>query len=238
MSSATVHSLDKAIELITKMNLSKIFPPEEKEPERLLSAQNMVTSNGITRPRRPPNAFFIFRQNVIRQARLVGRPNMQIISKASSILWKMAAEEDRKCYKNLASQVSALHKQRFPGFRYTPARSEIVFKWQVSSPTDFKVPVDDIRGFPYIQESPMAPIGVNMLEEGKDKLESSQSHHENLSTISENVPFAQRMMNFETSMLFSDDSDMNMAYNLNHDFMNHPISQIIFPYDFTPTFLF
>ncbi|CAG8566659.1 6830_t:CDS:2 [Ambispora leptoticha] len=111
-------TLKNAEALIALLDMKKIFPLEKPEPQELVSSPN-ITENGETKPRRPINAFFIFRQNVIPEARRVGVTNMQLISKVASMLWKRAPESDKQKYKKLAAEVSVLHRQRYPNFRYT-----------------------------------------------------------------------------------------------------------------------
>ncbi|CAG8616874.1 7647_t:CDS:1 [Ambispora gerdemannii] len=115
--------------LIALLDMKKIFPLEKPEPQELLSPPN-ITENGETKPRRPINAFFIFRQNVIPEAKRVGVTNMQLISKVASILWKKAPESDKQNYRNLAAEVSVLHRRKYPSFRYAQVRSSFSFRRQ------------------------------------------------------------------------------------------------------------
>ncbi|CAG8615295.1 12708_t:CDS:1 [Ambispora leptoticha] len=122
-------TLKNAEATIALLDMKKIFPLKKPEPQQLISSPN-ITENGETKPRRPINAFFIFRQNVIPEARRVGVTNMQLISKVASMLWKRAPESDKQKYKKLAAEVSVLHRQKYPSFRYNQIRSKFVFKRQ------------------------------------------------------------------------------------------------------------
>ncbi|KAG9287312.1 hypothetical protein G9A89_008943 [Geosiphon pyriformis] len=124
----TLNDLESDVaSLIRMLNIKNIFPPQLRNPKELLPSQRM-TKRGILRPPRPQNAFFIFRKNVLHEARIFGIQNMRLICKASSFLWKNASDNDRKQYKDLAEQVSTLHRARYPGFKYTESRITPTFR--------------------------------------------------------------------------------------------------------------
>ncbi|CAG8654176.1 4734_t:CDS:1, partial [Ambispora leptoticha] len=121
-----------AVALIKILNHQNVFPPLLNDPENLIPPEK-ITEDGTLQPRRPQNAFFIFRQNVIHEARRFKISNMRLISKAASIMWQNANKQDIEVYKQLAAQVSALHRQKYPSFKYASARSNIVFRRQSKS---------------------------------------------------------------------------------------------------------
>ncbi|CAG8476657.1 5511_t:CDS:1 [Ambispora gerdemannii] len=125
---------ENAVALINILNRQNIFPPLLNDPENLIPPEKK-TENGTLQPRRPQNAFFIFRQNVIHEARQFKISNMRLISKAASIMWQNASKKDIEVYKQLAAQVSALHRQKYPSFKYASARSNIVFRRQSKNST-------------------------------------------------------------------------------------------------------
>ncbi|CAG8476682.1 5512_t:CDS:2 [Ambispora gerdemannii] len=118
MASPATSSTDDVNELIQKMNRNNIFSPQLKNPEELV-AEPRITETGSLRPPRPQNAFFLFRKNVLAEARRFSVQNMRIISKVASILWQQATNNEKQMYKDLANKVSVLHRQRYPKFRYT-----------------------------------------------------------------------------------------------------------------------
>ncbi|CAG8704516.1 7402_t:CDS:1, partial [Ambispora leptoticha] len=125
ISPATI-STDKVNELIQKVNKNNVFPPQLNNPEELV-AEPRMTATGNIRPPRPQNAFFLFRKNVLAEARRLNVQNMRIICKVASILWQQATNDEKQMYKDLASKVSALHRQRYPEFRYTENHQQIRF---------------------------------------------------------------------------------------------------------------
>lgn len=87
-----------AIAFIRKLNRNKIFPPFLNDPDRFISKDKCK--------KRTPNSFFLCRLNVQEEARSIGQNlNMRIISKATSILWNKASDEEKNEYIKLAIRV-------------------------------------------------------------------------------------------------------------------------------------
>ncbi|KAG9287325.1 hypothetical protein G9A89_008956 [Geosiphon pyriformis] len=118
---------ENALTLINQLDILTLFSPQILEPKELIPPPR-ITDNGEIKPKRPQNAFFIFRQNVIKQAKSLGIKNMRLISKSASILWQRARPNEKDVYKEIAVKVSAVHRERYPGFRYTEDRSKLVFR--------------------------------------------------------------------------------------------------------------
>ena len=82
---------------ILQLNKNNIFPPLFNDPKIFTSQK---------RRKRSPNAFFICRINVHKEALSMGLiPNMRILSKATSILWKNASSTEKYDYTKLAYDV-------------------------------------------------------------------------------------------------------------------------------------
>ncbi|CAG8476701.1 5513_t:CDS:1 [Ambispora gerdemannii] len=111
---------------INMLDLNRIFQPRDNNPEEYLQRGRVRIAGD--RPRRPQNAFFIFRQNVSKEARRVGVKNMRLISTVSGHLWRNSSEEQKAVYEAIAVQVRALHREAFPDFIYTRPRSRFEFR--------------------------------------------------------------------------------------------------------------
>ncbi|KAG9287313.1 hypothetical protein G9A89_008944 [Geosiphon pyriformis] len=113
--------------LLNMLNMTNILTPSIKNPEDFVGTPR-IGKNGQIRTPRPQNAFFIFRKNVLHEARLYNIQNMRLICKVSSILWKRASNDEKQIYRNLALQVADLHHQRYPDFKYTEGSSQTKFR--------------------------------------------------------------------------------------------------------------
>ncbi|GBB85218.1 hypothetical protein RclHR1_11790002 [Rhizophagus clarus] len=91
-----------ATSLISKLNRRNIFPPLFDNPESFVSPLE-------TRSKKPLNSFLICRHNVHKEANRNRNCNMRVISKAASMLWKTATNEEKSIYKMLAKRVKELH---------------------------------------------------------------------------------------------------------------------------------
>ena len=109
---------------LSRLNRDRIFPPYCNDPEKFVPD---VTND--RRPPRPSNVFLLLRKNVAEEARrCIERPNMRVISKASSILWALSTQEEKEVYHRLAKDVSDLHATKFPNFTYTQPRRQLSFR--------------------------------------------------------------------------------------------------------------
>ncbi|CAG8457705.1 10713_t:CDS:1 [Paraglomus brasilianum] len=117
---------------ISRLNRDRIFPPHINNPEELVPD---VT--GSRRPPRPLNVFLLLRKNVAEEVRRwIDRPNMRVVSKASSILWSLSTQEEKDIYHRLATDVKNLHGTRYPDFRYTLPRRQLSFRPYPRSPPE------------------------------------------------------------------------------------------------------
>jgi hypothetical protein len=96
-----------ATSLIEKLNRRNIFPPLFNNPESFVAPAG-------SKAKRPLNSFLICRRNVCEEASRKGTHNMRVISKATSILWNNASNEERGVYKRIADRVYDLHVLRNP----------------------------------------------------------------------------------------------------------------------------
>ncbi|CAG8601453.1 7570_t:CDS:1 [Ambispora leptoticha] len=116
--------------IINMLSRDRLFPPYYKDPKDFIQSQRGE------RPKRPQNAFFIFRRNVSNELRRVGITtcNMRQTSTISGYLWRDASEEQKSAYEEVAKQVRILHHRMFPDYVYTKPRAKLEFRIHVHKP--------------------------------------------------------------------------------------------------------
>src|SRR4051794_31555460 len=103
---------DLAESLVCRLDRNQIFPPMLNDPKSFYSPTEDKTSSLYQIVKRSPNAFLICRKNVHVVASSKGNYNMKTISKATSILWNNATDEEKGIYKELADQVKTLYSKQ------------------------------------------------------------------------------------------------------------------------------
>ncbi|RIB23266.1 hypothetical protein C2G38_2073341 [Gigaspora rosea] len=77
-------------------------------------------------PPRPPNAFFLFKNNLMLAARQSGhRLTMTHLCRVASKIWENSPKELKSIYGNLALEAHSLHIKDFPGYTYKPGKKEL-----------------------------------------------------------------------------------------------------------------
>ena len=80
------------------------------------------SKNGKTK--RPSNAFMLYRKAFQNRAKqLKKHDNHQIVSKICGSSWKHETEDVKRLFNELARRESELHRQAFPDYKFTPAKS-------------------------------------------------------------------------------------------------------------------
>ncbi|GBB87287.1 hypothetical protein RclHR1_13720006 [Rhizophagus clarus] len=151
---------DMAEILINQLDRRKIFPPSYNNPEELMNPSSKNRSKG---PPRPPNGFLLCRKNVHKEARLKGICNMRVISKVTGMLWRSASMEEKETYEKLSAQVTNLHSQKYPGYKYRPSARQRPQPYVVPPPTNIEI-------LPFQIINPQQPIiyQTNSLDFGPD----------------------------------------------------------------------
>jgi hypothetical protein len=104
----------KANEMILNLNRFNIFPPLFNDPKFIISKNCKKQKK-----KRAPNAFFICRLNVHKEAERINvNINMRIICKATSILWNNANSEEKNEYIKLACLVKESMGQNQNNFNH------------------------------------------------------------------------------------------------------------------------
>ncbi|CAG8464289.1 2726_t:CDS:1 [Ambispora leptoticha] len=88
--------------------------------------------------KRPPNCFIFFRQitiTLIKDTQMSAEDrkffetlDQPQLSKILGALWKSLSADVKSHYKELCDKVVALHKKRYPDWKYAPNRSKAIFK--------------------------------------------------------------------------------------------------------------
>ncbi|KAF5337919.1 hypothetical protein D9758_013115 [Tetrapyrgos nigripes] len=87
------------------------------------------------KPKRPRNAFIIFRSEACKGFKSVERDNRHI-SHMASHLWNNLCEERKAIYRRMASEEKARHREMYPDYRFTPRpRSRPVIRRNVKRAT-------------------------------------------------------------------------------------------------------
>jgi hypothetical protein len=86
------------------------------------------TTQRVVQPPRPPNAWILYRSDMVRELPPVapGTPRraQAEVSKMISDMWKAAPERVRQHYEQLADAKKAEHQAMYPGYRFQPMKKE------------------------------------------------------------------------------------------------------------------
>ncbi|KAK0486878.1 hypothetical protein EDD18DRAFT_651982 [Armillaria luteobubalina] len=126
--------------------------------------------NPVTEPKipRPPNAFILFRSDILKKLREKDPKNktgkQRFLSQVAGEAWRRTTPEERQAFNNLAEEARADHLKKYPNYRFSPQRKGSKMKGRLESDrTDDAASishiVENVLGFrgKAIQEKPSQP---------------------------------------------------------------------------------
>ncbi|KAK0490940.1 hypothetical protein IW261DRAFT_1413365 [Armillaria novae-zelandiae] len=105
---------------------SGVLPTSTSTPEQ--EAEADIAPDPATEPKipRPPNAFILFRSDILKKLREKDPKNktgkQRFLSQVAGEAWRRITPEERQAFNNLAEEARADHLKKYPNYRFSPQR--------------------------------------------------------------------------------------------------------------------
>ncbi|CAG8678590.1 1299_t:CDS:1, partial [Scutellospora calospora] len=115
-------------------------------------------SKKVSKPPRPPNAFFIFRTvlGLVAKDMCISVGDGITFSRLAGFMWGGADDDDKNKFHSLSDEIKKLHDDKYPNYKYKPERSNSVrYNFSNKTAKDYEV-----------QEFPYTPwVNLNLLQQ-------------------------------------------------------------------------
>jgi hypothetical protein len=98
------------------------FHPSKHPTLRVMKSPTLPSPT--FKPPRPPNAWIIFRSEMMRTLPKVPGQSQADVSRIISKIWKEASDETRHLFEQRADAVKTEHQRMYPGYRFQPVKKE------------------------------------------------------------------------------------------------------------------
>ncbi|KAK0453549.1 hypothetical protein EV421DRAFT_689629 [Armillaria borealis] len=114
-----------------------VLPTSLSTPEP--GAEVDIAPDPVTKPKipRPPNAFILFRSDILKKIREKDPKNktgkQRFLSRVAGEAWRRTTPEERQAFNKLAEEARANHLKKYPNYKFSPQRKGSRMKGRLES---------------------------------------------------------------------------------------------------------